>query len=201
MAHDDASTGTGSQPASDITALLCELFKADQTELQLVIGYIQGLDDDHHCSRLWEERDSFYQRLATRLYFGGRCTKSSAVLECLTEQIPVDACNGTKSRELFQTLPGRMEGCAKSCEAKVEVWRSVMSVGTSQPLPSGTVASVKRAIADTPTSSIMRHMMLVNSDHRQMLLGEASKCAEVSRRAGAVIGCLDAQARQPLLAK
>ena len=201
MQPDEASTDAASPPAPDITALLRELFKANQTELQLVIGYIRDLENRHHCSRLWEERDSLYQRLATRLYIGCRGAKSRAFLECLTEEIPVDACNGTRNRELFQGLPEQMEGCAKSCKAKVEVWRSVMSAGTSQPLPSATAASTKRAIADTPTSSILRDMMSFNSDHRQMVLGEASRCAEVSRRAEAIIGCLDAQARLPLLAQ
>lgn len=195
MQPDEASTETGSQPASGFTAMLHVLFEGEKTELQFVSGIIQNLVSMQHHLRVWEEMDSLYQQLATRLYFGRRCEESSAILECLTEEIPVDACNVSSNKQIFQKIVEEMKVWAEVGKAKVKTWRAVMSAGTSEPSPPAAVAELRHSMADESIPATMR----ANLDYRQMMLGILSKSAGVSRRAKAIIGCLDAQARQALV--
>ena len=186
-----ASTDAASLPAPGIPGLVQVLVRMDLAELEHWSEFSLKLDGVHQHSRLWEERDALYQQLAARLHFGRRCARTSALLERLSAEIPVDACHGTSSTELFHHFPAYMDSLEFSAKDRVEAWRALMSLEPSSPLLSAAESYIQRAAANRIPSSFVRN----SHECRQLLLGEARKYGQVSTAAMAIIGCLDAQAR------
>ena len=183
-----ATAAAATQATSDNDTLLRGLLSLDQVELKLVTSFLIGLGAAHSASRVREQRDTLYQQLAMRLYQERRCAESSALLDLLREALPADDSSGASSGAHLQTVFGYMKGVSDLVRSRVVAERR----GSLLP---ATPAAASLQLSQVMAAKRAARGWLRNELGEAMLRGFAAQDEEVSRRAEAIIECLDAQAR------
>lgn len=181
-----AEANSAASATSD--TLLRALLRLDQVEVGLVSSYVSALGTSHDCSRKREQRDTLLQQLAMRLY-QERCRDlSSPLLDRLRAALPLDTGTGASTRGLLQTVIDRMGSVSELVKKRMEHGHAA----SMQPV---TAATASLQLSQVMAAKRAARGWLRGNLGQTVLEQHASRDEQVSRRAGAIIGCLDAQAR------